>query len=64
MAEAAIYCRISRDPDGTELGVNRQQADCRRLCDQHDLAVVDVLVDDDTSAYSGSHARRMTDCGT
>jgi DNA invertase Pin-like site-specific DNA recombinase len=50
---AAIYVRISRDPDGLRAGVERQEADCRSLCDRHGWEVVAVHVDNDTSAYSG-----------
>lgn len=50
---AVIYCRISSDPGHDLLGVRRQEADCRALCEQLGLNVVDVLVDDDRSAYSG-----------
>lgn len=53
MKAAVIYCRISRDPDGTFLGVERQEAECRQLCDRLGLAVQAVLVDNDISAYSG-----------
>ena len=48
-----IYCRISRDPDGTELGVKRQEKDCRALCAERGWSVIDVYVDDDRSAFSG-----------
>src|SRR5690606_17196181 len=51
--KAVIYCRISRDPDGTELGVRRQEDDARELCATHNLEIVHVYIDDDRSAYSG-----------
>lgn len=47
-----IYCRISRDPGHDELGVRRQEADCRKLCEQAGYEVAAVHVDDDRSAYS------------
>lgn len=50
---SVIYCRISRDPHGNELGVQRQEKECRQLAERDDLDVVDVFVDDDRSAYSG-----------
>ena len=53
MRRAVIYCRISRDPDHTELGVQRQEKDCRAICAREGFEVVDVFVDDDRSAYSG-----------
>jgi site-specific DNA recombinase len=55
MTAVVIYCRISRDRDGTGLGVERQEADCRALADRLGLTVgADSLyVDNDISAYSG-----------
>lgn len=53
MTTALIYCRISRDPAGTELGVKRQETSCRELAEREGLQVIDVLVDDDRSAYTG-----------
>jgi DNA invertase Pin-like site-specific DNA recombinase len=50
---AGIYVRISRDPTGHELGVRRQEDDCRALADRNGWPVVEVFVDDDRSAYSG-----------
>ncbi len=50
---ALIYVRISRDPSGQELGVQRQEQKCRELADREGLTVSHVLVDNDTSAYSG-----------
>jgi site-specific DNA recombinase len=50
---AAIYCRISRDQSGDQLGVRRQEADCRALCQRKGWSVGGVFVDDDRSAYSG-----------
>lgn len=53
MTAAGIYCRISRDPTGAELGVRRQEDDCRELAARRGWDVTDVYVDDDRSAYSG-----------
>lgn len=50
---AVIYCRISRDPGHDELGVRRQEQDCRRLCERSGYELAEVLIDDDRSAYSG-----------
>ena len=64
MQLAAVYARISSDPHHTELGVNRQLEDCRRLAAQHELTIVDEYVDDDRSAWSGKTRpayRRMLD---
>jgi len=50
---AAIYCRISRDPSGDMLGVQRQEKACRELCEKHGWTPLEpVYVDDDRSAYS------------
>ncbi|MFB7618739.1 recombinase family protein [Kitasatospora sp. NPDC056181] len=50
---AAIYCRISQDREGAGLGIARQEADCRALCERRGWQVVGVYPDNDTSAYSG-----------
>jgi len=51
---AGIYLRISRDPKGDMLGVQRQEKACRELCDKNGWTVVEPpFVDDDRSAYSG-----------
>lgn len=50
---AAVYCRISDDREGAGLGVARQEADCRAICDKEGWMVADVLVDNDRSAYTG-----------
>lgn len=50
---AAVYCRISRDPDGDMLGVGRQREDCLALAERRGWGVAGVYVDDDVSAYSG-----------
>lgn len=51
--EAVIYARISKDATHNELGVQRQEKECRALCDQLGLTVAAVFVDDDRSAYTG-----------
>jgi len=50
---AAIYARISSDPAGTRLGVERQIEDCEALAASLGWPVVEVYVDNDVSAYSG-----------
>ena len=32
---AVVYVRISDDPEGTERGVDRQEADCRAYAEAH-----------------------------
>jgi site-specific DNA recombinase len=49
---AAIYARISRDTEGTELGVTRQQDDCAREAARRGWEVVGRYVDNDVSANS------------
>lgn len=48
---AAIYCRISQDPTGERLGVQRQEELCRSLADSLGWDVAEVYVDNDISAY-------------
>jgi DNA invertase Pin-like site-specific DNA recombinase len=50
---AAIYCRISQDRTGDELGVDRQREDCEKLARDRGWQVVAVFTDDDRSAFSG-----------
>ena len=57
MGSAVIYCRISRDTEGVGLGVDRQRVDCLDYCKRRGLTVVDVVVDNDVSAYSGKPRR-------
>ncbi|HEX7461241.1 MAG TPA: recombinase family protein [Dermatophilaceae bacterium] len=50
----AVYVRISEDREGAGLGVDRQAQDCRALAAQLQLGGdVEVLADNDISAYSG-----------
>ena len=50
---AAIYARISSDPEHEQLGVGRQLADCRALAQRKGWQVVGEYVDNDISAWSG-----------
>jgi len=52
--QAAIYARISSDPNHDELGVERQLADCRAMAARKSWEVVDEYVDDDASAWKGA----------
>src|SRR5262249_41888399 len=60
-----IYVRISEDRNGGELGVGRQEQDCRELAARRGWDVVDVYMDDDVSAFSGkprpSYRRLLAD---
>lgn len=50
---AIIYCRISRDKTGAGLGVERQAGDCRELAARLGWTILEVISDNDTSAYKG-----------
>ena len=50
---AAIYARLSMDREGTSAAVDRQEADCRELCEARGWEVVQVFSDNDVSASSG-----------
>jgi site-specific DNA recombinase len=50
---AAVYARISSDPEGDRLGVTRQRDDCEALAARKGWPVAEVYIDDDRSAYSG-----------
>jgi DNA invertase Pin-like site-specific DNA recombinase len=47
---AAVYTRISSDRDDTQLGVERQEKDCRDLCKRRGWTVAGVYTDNDISA--------------
>ncbi|MDQ4490710.1 recombinase family protein [Sinomonas sp. ASV486] len=57
-AAAAVYCRISSDPEGKALGVERQEADCRALAARLGLEVARVFVENDTGASTKSRKAR------
>lgn len=59
---AAVYARISSDPTGTALGVQRQLEDCRALATTRGWLVGEEYVDNDVSAFKGNRRpgyRRM-----
>lgn len=53
MTSTALYARISSDPNRDELGVRRQERECRDLADRLGWTIAEVHIDDDRSAYSG-----------
>ncbi len=55
---AAIYCRISSDREGRELGVDRQEASCREVADRAGFRVVEVFIENDTGASTRSRKPR------
>lgn len=50
---AAVYARISSDPNDTALGVARQVKDCAALAADRGWTVAQVFTDNDVSATSG-----------
>lgn len=48
-----IYCRISQDRTGEQLGVDRQLKDCRALAKRLGMKVDQVYTDNDISATNG-----------
>ncbi|WP_454853253.1 recombinase family protein [Promicromonospora soli] len=54
MTKAAIYARISADPEGRALGISRQVEDCRALAERLGLDVVQVFEENDISASTNS----------
>lgn len=58
MITAAIYCRISADREGEGLGVERQEADCRKLAESLGLRVAEVFIENDVSASTNSRKPR------
>lgn len=55
---AAIYTRISNDSEGRELGVARQEKDCRSLAKREGYTVAGVYSDNDISASTSSRTPR------
>lgn len=58
MKRAAVYTRISRDKEGLELGVQRQEEDCRALAAREGYEVVQLYRDNDIGASTLSKKRR------
>jgi site-specific DNA recombinase len=56
VTSAIAYCRISLDQTGEGAGVARQQQDAKALADVRGWKIVDVIVENDTSA-AGRKAR-------
>lgn len=50
---AGLYARISRDAEGSGLGVDRQTEDCEREAARRGWTIADRYTDNDLSAYSG-----------
>lgn len=56
--DVGIYLRISDDREGRELGVIRQEEDCRTLAERRGDRVVDVYKDNDIGASTRSRKPR------
>jgi DNA invertase Pin-like site-specific DNA recombinase len=59
MTRAAIYCRISSDPDDSREGVDRQRADCLKIAADRGWTVIDEYVDNNVSAAKGAKKARQ-----
>ena len=55
--DAAVYCRISHVLDDSTIGVDRQEADGRRLVEQRGWALAALHVDNNTSAWKRNRKR-------
>lgn len=53
----AIYCRISLARDGETEKVERQEADCRALCERLGWTIVEIFVDNSRSAWQRNRHR-------
>ncbi|MBM7519502.1 recombinase family protein [Nocardioides nitrophenolicus] len=51
--KVSIYARLSLDLHGTELGVERQEKECREYAEARGWTVAQVFVDNDLSATTG-----------
>jgi site-specific DNA recombinase len=57
MRRAGIYVRISKDPEGKALGVERQERDCRKLAKSRGWEVADIYSDNDLAASGRKHRK-------
>jgi site-specific DNA recombinase len=58
MRRAVAYLRISKDREGMQVGVARQEEDCRRLAERLGVTIERVFTDNDVSASSLTSKRR------
>jgi DNA invertase Pin-like site-specific DNA recombinase len=59
--DAYLYLRISSDPTGQSVGVDRQERLCRDLAKRRGLTVRAVYRDNDVSAYKGKRRKGFED---
>lgn len=48
---AAVYLRLSHDPEGTSAAIERQRIDCTKLVESRGWNLVTTYIDNDVSAY-------------
>lgn len=58
MKSAVVYVRISRDREGQQVGIDRQEQDCRALATRLGLDVARVYADNDIGASTLSRKKR------
>ena len=46
---AVIYLRQSKDREGNELAIERQRAECRRLCERRGWTIAEEVVENNRS---------------
>jgi len=56
--KVAVYTRISKDDEDTQLGVQRQEEDCRKLAEDREWQVVKIYTDNDIGASTRSRKSR------
>lgn len=54
---AGVYVRISSDPEGEALGVERQEKDCRKLVKRHGWELIEPVYTDNDITASGKKRR-------
>ena len=59
---AVVYVRISDDPESTERGVDRQEADCRAYAVAHGWEVAAVRMTRRRSSSARSRWHRVSGC--
>ena len=47
---AVIYLRQSKDREGNELAIERQRAECRRLCERRGWTIAEEVIENNQSA--------------
>lgn len=57
ITRCAVYLRVSLDPTGEGLAVDRQREDCRKLAEQRGWEIYDEYVDNSVSAFDKSKHR-------